>query len=132
VFVLAFVGAHVLSIAVDPFAGVGLGGALVPGLSSYRSTAVALGTLALYALLVTGITARWTRLLPAGAWLSIHRFALVVFALGWSHGLLAGTDSVALVALYVVLASAVGGAAAYRYWVTRAARRPQPLPEVIR
>jgi predicted ferric reductase len=132
VFVLAFVGAHVLSIAVDPFAGVGLGGALVPGLSSYRSTAVALGTLALYALLVTGITARWTRLLPAGAWLSIHRFALVVFALGWSHGLLAGTDSLALVALYVVLASAVGGAAAYRYWVTRAAHRPQPLPEVIR
>lgn len=132
VFALAFVGAHVLAIVVDPFAGVGLDGALIPGLSSYRSTAVALGTLALYALLVTGATARWTKLLPAGAWLSIHRLALIVFALGWTHGLLAGTDSVALVALYVVLASAVGGAAAYRHWVTRTARRPQPLPEVIR
>ena len=130
-FVLAFVAAHVVAIVADPYAGVGLGGALVPGLSSYRSTAVALGTLALYALLVTGITARWTKLLPAGAWLSIHRLAIVVFGLGWVHGLLAGTDSVALVALYTVLGSAVGGAAAYRYWVTRSARR-QPAPEVIR
>jgi predicted ferric reductase len=131
-FVLAFVVAHVAAIVADPFAGVGFGGALVPGLSSYRSPAVALGTLALYALLVTGVTARWTKLLPAGAWLSIHRFAIVVFALGWAHGLLAGTDSVALVALYVLLASAVGGAAAYRYWVTRVARRHPPVPEVIR
>lgn len=131
-FVLAFVAAHVVAIIADPFAGVGFGGALVPGLSSFRSPAVALGTLALYALLVTGVTARWTRLLPAGAWLSIHRLAIVVFALGWAHGLLAGTDSVALVALYVVLASAVGGAAAYRYWVTRVARRHQQVPEVLR
>lgn len=131
-FVLAFVAAHVVAIVADPWAGVGLGGALIPGLSSYRSPAVALGTIGLYALLVTGITARWTKLLPAGAWLSIHRFALVVFALGWTHGLLAGTDSVALVALYTALACAVGGAAAYRYWVTWSARRHQPPPEVTR
>jgi DMSO/TMAO reductase YedYZ heme-binding membrane subunit len=131
-FVLAFVGAHIVAIVVDPYAGVGLAGALVPGLSSYRSPAVALGTIALDALLVTGITARWTKLLPAGAWLSIHRLALVVFALGWVHGLLAGTDSVALVALYTALASAVGGAAAYRYWVARSARRQHPAPEVAR
>jgi predicted ferric reductase len=131
VFVLAFVAAHVLTIVVDPFAGVGIGGALVPGLSGYRSPAVAVGTIACYALLLTGVTARWTKLLPAGAWLSIHRLALAVFVLSWVHGLTAGTDSVALVALYVGLASAVGGAAAYRYWVTRTTRR-QPIPEVTR
>lgn len=124
-FVLGFVGAHIVAIVVDPFAGVGLGGALIPGLSAYRSPAVALGTIALYALLVTGITARWTKLLRPGAWLSIHRLALVVFGLSWAHGLLAGTDSVALLGLYVVVAAAVGGAAAYRYWVTRVARTTQ-------
>jgi sulfoxide reductase heme-binding subunit YedZ len=121
-FVLAFVAAHVITIVLDPYAGVGLGGAFVIGLSSYRTAPVALGTLALYALLATGVTARWTKLLPAGAWLTIHRLGIAVFVMGWMHGLLAGTDSVALVSLYAVLGCAVGGAAAYRYWVTRQGR----------
>ena len=121
-FILGFLLVHIASIVVDPFAGVGPVGAFVPGLSSYRSAPVAIGTLALYALLVTGITARHTKLLPAGAWLTIHRVGIVVFVLGWMHGLLAGTDSMALTALYVGLGVAVGGAAAYRYWVTRQGR----------
>jgi predicted ferric reductase len=121
-FVLAFLAVHVASIVLDPFAGVGLAGAFVPGLSSYRSAPVAIGTLSLYALLVTGITARFTKLLPAGAWLTIHRVGIVVFVLGWMHGLLAGTDSLALTGLYVGLGGAVGAAAAYRYWVTRQGR----------
>ena len=121
-FVLAFVAAHVITIILDPYAGVGLSGAFIIGLSSYRTAPVALGTLALYALLATGVTARWTKLLPAGAWLTIHRLGIAVFVMGWMHGLLAGTDSIALVSLYVVLGCAVGGAAAYRYWVTRQGR----------
>ena len=121
-FILAFLAAHIVSIVLDPFAGDGLAGAFVPGLSSYRSAPVAIGTLALYALLVTGVTARYTKLLPAGAWLTIHRVGIVVFVLGWMHGLLAGTDSMALIAFYTTLGCAVGGAAAYRYWVTRQGR----------
>lgn len=122
VFVLAFLAAHVLSLIADPYAGVGALGAFIPGLSSYRSAPVALGTLGLWALLVTGITARYTKLLPAGVWLSIHRLSLVVFVLAWTHGLLAGTDSTALLAFYLVTGGAVLGAGAYRYWVSRAAR----------
>jgi len=121
-FVLAFLAAHIVSIVVDPFAGVGIAGAFVPGLSSYRSAPVAIGTLSLYALLVTGLTARYTKLLPAGVWLTIHRVGIVVFVLGWMHGLLAGTDSMALIAFYAALGCSVGGAAAYRYWVTRQGR----------
>ncbi len=115
-FVLAFVVAHVVSIVVDPYAGVGLVGAIVPGLSSYRSAPVALGSLALYALLIVGLTARFTRLLPRGAWLVIHRAGVGVFVLGWMHGLLAGTDSPGLFALYVALGSAVAIATAWRWW----------------
>ncbi|MDO8485470.1 MAG: hypothetical protein Q7S35_11085 [Candidatus Limnocylindrales bacterium] len=70
VFVLAFIAAHVVSLIADPYAGVGALGAFVPGLSSYRTAPVALGTLGLWALLVTGATARYTKLLPPGAWLS--------------------------------------------------------------
>jgi sulfoxide reductase heme-binding subunit YedZ len=122
IFVLAFLAAHVVSLILDPYAGVGVVGAFVPGLSDYRSAPVALGTLSLWALLVTGLTARYTRLLPAGAWLAIHRLSLVVFVLAWMHGLLAGTDSTALLAFYLVSAAVVLGAATYRYWVSRTPR----------
>jgi methionine sulfoxide reductase heme-binding subunit len=122
IFVLAFLAAHVVSLIADPYAGVGMLGAFIPGLSEYRSTPVALGTLALWALLVTGVTARYTRLLPPGAWLSIHRLSIVVFVLAWMHGLLAGSDSIALLAFYLATGGIVLAAGAYRYWVSRAAR----------
>ena len=55
---LAFLGVHIVSLILDPYAGVGIAGAFIPGLSGYRSSPVALGTLALYAFLITAITAR--------------------------------------------------------------------------
>lgn len=122
VFVVAFVVAHVISILLDPFAGVGVAGSFIPGLSGYRTAPVALGTLSLYAALVSGITGRWTKLLPQGLWLRLHRFALVAWILSWMHGLLSGTDSAALVPLYVATGGLVIGAGAYRYWVARKAR----------
>ncbi|HEX8941466.1 MAG TPA: hypothetical protein VF763_15070 [Candidatus Limnocylindrales bacterium] len=123
VFVLAFIGAHIVGLILDPYAGVSVAGAFVPGLSSYRSAPVALGTLALYALLATGLTARYTRLLPPGVWLKLHRLTLVVWILGWAHGVLSGTDSDALRPMYVASGVAMVAAAAYRYWVARKARR---------
>jgi methionine sulfoxide reductase heme-binding subunit len=122
VFVMAFLVAHVLSIVADPKAGVSVVGAFVPGLSEYRSSPVALGTLALYAFLATALTARYTKLLPAGAWLSLHRLALLVFALTWLHGILAGTDSGALQSGYLAIGGLVVAAGAYRYWASRHAR----------
>jgi predicted ferric reductase len=123
VFVMAFLLVHIVGIVLDPYAGVGIGGALIPGLSSYRSSPVALGTMALYAFLLTAISARYTRLLPAGMWLSIHRLALVVWGLSWLHGMLAGTDSDPLRPMYVISGLAVVAAGGYRYW---AARRGRP------
>jgi sulfoxide reductase heme-binding subunit YedZ len=122
VFVVAFVVAHVVSIVLDPFAGVGVAGSFIPGLSGYRTAPVALGTLSLYAALVSGVTGRWTKLLPQGLWLRLHRFALVAWILSWMHGLLSGTDSAALVPLYVATGGLVIGAGAYRYWVAGKAR----------
>ena len=130
VFVTAFLAVHVVSIVADPYAGVGLLGAVIPGLSAYRSPAVAVGTLALYAFLLTALTARWTRRLPSGAWLSIHRLAIAVWALAWLHGVLAGSDSQPFAVVYAATGLAVVAAASYRYWVSRlgrptlAARRP--------
>ena len=122
VFVMAFLAVHIVSLVLDPYAGVGLGGALIPGLSSYRSSPVALGTMALYAFLLTAITARYTRLLPAGMWLSIHRLALLVWGLSWLHGMLAGTDANPLGPMYVASGLAIVAAGAYRYWASRQGR----------
>jgi hypothetical protein len=120
-------------LVLDPYAGVGLLGAFVPTLSSYRSVPVALGTLALYGLVATGLTARYTKLLPPGTWLKLHRLSLLVFLASWLHGVLAGTDSDAFRAMYVATGLLVVTAAAYRYWVTRQ-RRPTfatSLPEEV-
>jgi predicted ferric reductase len=122
VFTLAFVFVHVVTIAVDRFANVGWLGALVPGLSEFRTVPVALGTIGLYALLVTGLTARVTKLLPAGWWLKLHRLSLGVLALGWAHGILAGTDTFDAALVYVGTFACVGLAAVYRYWIVRAGR----------
>ncbi len=76
----------------------------------------------MYALIVTGLTARYTRLLPPGVWLKLHRLALVVVILAWLHGILAGTDSEPLALMYLATGGLVVGASAYRYWVARKAR----------
>jgi DMSO/TMAO reductase YedYZ heme-binding membrane subunit len=130
VFVMAFLTVHVLSLVADPKSGVDLIGAVVPGMSRYRNVAVALGTMGLYALLITALTARYTKLLPAGAWLRLHRLAIGVFGLAWAHGVLAGTDTPALRLLYVTAGVLVTLAGANRYWVVRRARTHAPVPNL--
>ncbi len=134
VFVIAFLAVHVAAIVLDPYANVDVIGALLPGLSKYRTVPVALGSIALYAVLVTGATARWTKLLPSGLWLKLHRFAAVALVLGWIHGVLSGTDSGALAAIYWGIAGVTVAAAAYRYWIVRrsAVRHSRPVPPVAR
>lgn len=133
-FVVAFTVAHIVSLVLDPHANVSVVGALVPGLSQYRDVPVALGTIGLYAALVSGITARWTQLLPRGIWLKLHRLAAVAWLLSWLHGILAGTDSMALLPVYTASGIVVLGAGAYRYWVSRKARPTfaSSLPEAGR
>jgi len=119
VFVLAFMVVHAASLAIDPYAKVGFVGAIVPGLSEYRPIPVAVGVIGLYAALITGLTARFTKLLPSGVWLKLHRFAIVVLALAWTHGILAGTDSAVLMPVYWGVALAVLAATVHRFWVLR-------------
>ena len=131
VFTVSFMAVHVVFLVLDPYAGVGIGGALVPGLSSYRTVPVAVGVVALYALIFTGLTARYPKRLPTGWWLKIHRFSLVVLVAAWLHGVLSGTDTQSFLPIYVASGAAVVAAAAYRYWVVRRARTAAHAPAAL-
>ena len=146
VFTAAFLILHIVLLAIDPFANVGLVGALVPGFSSFRPVAIGLGTVALYALIFTAATAKWTRLLPAGWWLKVHRVAAVTFLLTWMHAVLAGTDGGALTPLYLATGLPILVGVAHRWWTARSRpqrpapavgmseapiRRPQPAPVLV-
>ncbi len=127
VFTGAFLALHVALLAIDPYANVGVIGALVPGFSAYRPVAVGLGSIALYALIFTALTAKWTRLLPSGWWLKVHRFAAGVFLLTWVHAVLAGTDGGALLPLYLVTGVPILAAVGHRWWTARV-RPARPVP----
>ncbi len=118
VFTGAFLALHIVLLAVDPYAGVDWIGAFVPGFSQYRTVPVAIGTVALYALVITAVTAKWTRLLPAGWWLKAHRLAAFVFLAAWVHGVMSGTDSEALLPMYLITGGLVLLGVAHRWWTT--------------
>lgn len=121
-FTLAFTVLHVVVLATDPWAQVGWAGALLPMASAYRPVPVTLGVLALWAGLLTGVTARWAGRVGR-VWLPVHRVALVVLALVWAHGVLAGSDTPALQGFYLATGAAVAALAVSRY----GARTPREL-----
>lgn len=118
---LLLVMGHVVALVLDTYAGVGLLGAVVPGQASYRPVAVALGTISIYLGVLVGGSAALAGRLVRRAWLPIHRVALAVFATGWLHGVLAGSDTASLRWLYVATGLPVVFLAASRQVARRSA-----------
>ncbi len=124
--VLLFI--HVSAIIADSFAKVGALGAFVPLMSGYRPIPVALGTLALYAVLTVGLTA-WLKVrAKLFNWKMVHRYAVISFILIMIHGITAGTDTAVVAGLYVLATIAVTALAVTRYHFDRPASRPAPRP----
>jgi hypothetical protein len=119
-FTLAFTVLHVVVLATDPWAQVGWRGALLPLASTYRPVPVTLGVIALWAGLVTGVTARLAGGVAARIWWPVHKVAVGSLALIWAHSVLAGTDTPVLRSFYVATGIAVAALAVTRY----AARTP--------
>lgn len=84
---------HILATVLDSYAGVGWAGAFTPWHSAYRPTGVALGTLALYGIVLVAGTAALAGSLARKIWLPIHSMSSILFGLCLAHGLLAGSDS---------------------------------------
>ncbi|HEY5112029.1 MAG TPA: hypothetical protein VII67_06845 [Acidimicrobiales bacterium] len=116
---LALVAGHLVVLATDHYAGVGWSGAFVPGLSRYRTFAVALGVIALFFMVLLAVTARAAGRRGARHWSAIHRFAILTYILVWFHGVLAGADTNALRGLYVTTAVCLAVLALTRYGAAR-------------
>ncbi|MCB2174377.1 MAG: hypothetical protein KQH57_01075 [Actinomycetales bacterium] len=119
-FTLVFTTLHVVVLAIDPWAKVGWIGAVLPMAAEYRPVPVTLGVLALWAGLVTGLTAALAGRVAARIWWPVHKVAVAILALVWAHSVLAGSDVAALQGFYLATGVAVLALAVTRY----AARTP--------
>ena len=115
VFTLAFVTLHIVVLATDAYAGVGWRGAVIPGAATYRPLAVTLGVIGLYAGLLAGLTAAAAGRLAGRVWWPIHKVAIITLALAWGHAVLSGSDTPALLVLYLASGAFVLVLAATRY-----------------
>jgi sulfoxide reductase heme-binding subunit YedZ len=98
---IALLVGHLTSLALDRYAGVGWTGVFVPWGAHFRPTAVALGTLAFYLLLLVVGTAALAGSIGQAVWLPIHTVSVVAFCMTLAHGVLAGSDSSTLRWFYV-------------------------------
>jgi len=99
---LALLAGHLTALALDSYAGVGWTGVFVPWGAQFRPTAVAVGTLALYLLLLVAGTAALAGSIGRAVWFPIHTASVVVFCMCLVHGILAGSDNVGLRWVYVL------------------------------
>lgn len=116
----ALVG-HLSFVLIDTYVPTALSGVLIPFTAGYRPFALGLGTLALYALLLTAVSG-WLRGGFAGrisdeAWRRIHFAAYIGWGLAIAHGFLSGSDSHTAWAKvgYLACVGAVAGAALWRF-----------------
>ena len=131
-YTLVFTVLHVVVLATDPWAKVGWVGALLPMASRYRPVPVSLGVIAVWAGLLTGLTARFAGRFVGRLWWPLHKLAAALLALVWAHSVLAGSDVVALRAFYLGTGCAVVALAVTRYAARTAADEVWDLARDLR
>jgi methionine sulfoxide reductase heme-binding subunit len=112
----AFVSLHVLTLFADAYMPFSLGQLLVPGASSYRPFATALGVVGAELLFALAFANRYRERLPYRFWRRTHYLNFAVWGLALGHGLLSGADSGSswATSLYGGSAALVAGLLTYR------------------
>jgi sulfoxide reductase heme-binding subunit YedZ len=88
-----FVGAHVVTTVLDPFAPIGWISVVVPFASPYRALWLSLGTVAFDMLLAVVVTSLLRARLSYGSWRAVHWLGYACWPVALWHGLGTGTDS---------------------------------------
>lgn len=96
---------HVLALLWDRYVGFTLPQVLIPMLSAYRPLAVALGIIGLYLLVLVTLSSYLERRLGYRTWRALHHLSVPAYLLSLYHAVLSGTDSGALWAVGMYLAS---------------------------
>lgn len=118
VFTLSFTAMHIAVLVLDPYAKVGLLGALLPLGAGYRPVPVTLGLLSLWSGLIAGASAGMAGRGTGRVWLYLHRLAGSGWLLAWAHAVLTGVDTPALVGMYAITGLGIIGLALWRYLST--------------
>ena len=114
-FTFGFTALHVAVLVSDRWAGVGWRGAFLPLGAVYRPLPVTLGLFGLWTGLLVGGTAALAGRLPRRMWWPLHKIAALTLMLVWVHGVLAGSDTPALLGAYIATGAFVLAVALWRY-----------------
>ncbi len=90
---VAFLGIHIATLLVDPYAQLNLADVLVPFVASYRPFWLGLGTLALDLMVAVVVTSLLRDRIGARAWKAVHWTAYAAWPVAVLHGLGTGTDA---------------------------------------
>jgi sulfoxide reductase heme-binding subunit YedZ len=90
---LVLLGVHIGGLLLDSYMRFGPREILVPGASTYRPVAVALGVIAMYAMVLVLVSSWMRRHYSAKLWRLLHQFAVPTFVLSMVHGIFAGADA---------------------------------------
>ena len=123
------VAGHLCALALDRYAGVGWIGAFIPWGAHAKSTGVALGTIALYGLILVIGTASLAGSIGRSAWFPIHAVSVLVFCVTMAHGIMSGSDGGTLRWVYVASGILVVVLQFTRWLVGTLARGPELLVE---
>jgi sulfoxide reductase heme-binding subunit YedZ len=93
---LAMVVAHVVTVLADPYVPLTWADGLVPFRASYKGFGTALGTLAVDVLVLVTLTSIARGRMSHRAWRAVHLTTYSLWPLVVMHGLLVGTDDVAV------------------------------------
>jgi predicted ferric reductase len=130
---LALVAVHSVALLGDATVYFDALDALIPGASSYRPGAVAVGVFAMYGALVVHLSFGWRKRIGVRAWRALHFTAFAVFLAAVVHGLLAGTDAAhdGMRALYGGAATLVVCLVVVRVAVWRRSRRAAAIVGLV-
>lgn len=133
-----FLGLHIATAVLDPYAKLGLIAAVVPLASSYRPVAVALGVISVDLTLAVLVTSLLRERLGHRIWRAVHWLAYGAWPLAVMHSLTAGSDAFApwMLAITGLCVVAVGGSLAWRVmaggslrlWLPTVVATPSQLP----
>ncbi len=110
---LVMTALHLVGLLLDGYIDFGFADVLVPGASSYRPVAVAIGVFSLYALVAVQVTSYLRRWLSRQVWHGIHMLSYLVVWAAALHAGLAGTDvtnrAYQILALVLTIAAVAAG-----------------------